>query len=145
MVTIDDDIYEAALCQARATGQRLGRVLSEMVRQALQPDSHRMSAARRGRRFAAFDVPPDAPDRRRRGRRGGHTLTGGWWSSGSVICLVLAGATCQRGAGGLPGTGSPAGTSLPNGRRRIGSPSGGNCDRSTWLTACSPLPAGRMR
>ena len=59
-VTIDDDIYEAALSQARATGQRLGRVLSDMARQALQPDPHRIAAARRGRRFAAFDVPADA-------------------------------------------------------------------------------------
>ena len=59
-VTIDDDIHEAALSQARATGQRLGRVLSDMARQALQPDSHERQSARRGRRFAAFDVPPDA-------------------------------------------------------------------------------------
>ena len=58
-VTLDDDIYEAAVSHARATGQRLGRVLSDMARQALQPDSHARSAARRARRFAAFDVPAD--------------------------------------------------------------------------------------
>lgn len=59
-VTIDDDIYEAALSQARASGKRLGRVLSDMARQALQPDSGRRPTARRGKRFAAFHVPPDA-------------------------------------------------------------------------------------
>ena len=59
-VTLDDDVYEAALSHARATGQRLGRVLSDMARQALPPDSHRGAAARGGRRFATFDVPPDA-------------------------------------------------------------------------------------
>ena len=31
-----------------------------MARQALQPDPHRIAAARRGRRFATFDVPADA-------------------------------------------------------------------------------------
>ena len=36
-VTLDDDVYEAALSQARATDQRLGRVLSDMARKALQP------------------------------------------------------------------------------------------------------------
>jgi len=45
-VTIDDDVYEAALANARATGRRLGVVLSEMARASLQ----------RGR-FAMFDVP----------------------------------------------------------------------------------------
>ena len=59
-VTLDDDIHEAALSRARATGQSLGRVLSDMARQALQPDSHRRPAARPGGRFAAFDVPADA-------------------------------------------------------------------------------------
>ena len=40
----------------------------------------------------------------------------------------------QRGGGPSPG-----------GRRGIGSPRGGSCDGSIWLTACSPVPAGRMR
>lgn len=34
-VTLDDDVYEAALSHARATGQRLGRVLSDMSRPAM--------------------------------------------------------------------------------------------------------------
>ena len=59
-VTLDDDVYEAALSHARATGQRLGRVLSDMARQALQPDRRQGPAVRRGGRFAAFDVHPDA-------------------------------------------------------------------------------------
>ena len=59
-VTIDDDVYEAALCQARATGQRLGRVLSDMARQALQPARRGDGTAGRGGRFPAFDVSADA-------------------------------------------------------------------------------------
>lgn len=54
-VTLDDDVYEAALSHARATGRRLGQVLSDMARQSLaaEPPPQR----KRGRRFAAFDVP----------------------------------------------------------------------------------------
>lgn len=57
-VTIDNDVYEAALSVAKSTGRRLGEVLSEMARTALQRQPPRR---RRGRRFATFDVPPDAP------------------------------------------------------------------------------------
>ncbi len=57
-VTLDDDIYEAALCQARATGQRLGRVLSDMARKALMPDPQPLREAQRRGRFPAFEVPP---------------------------------------------------------------------------------------
>lgn len=57
-VTLDDDIHEAALSQARATGQRLGKVLSDMARCALE---HEPTERGRGRRFAAFEVPPDTP------------------------------------------------------------------------------------
>jgi hypothetical protein len=55
-VTIDDDVYEAAAANAKATGRRLGLVLSEMARTALesrQPSSPRKQRAR----FAAFEVP----------------------------------------------------------------------------------------
>lgn len=55
-VTIDDDIYEAALANARATGRRLGRVLSDMARVALQPQPAPPSRRKRAR-FATFDVP----------------------------------------------------------------------------------------
>lgn len=59
-VTLDDDVYEAALSQARATGQRLGRVLSDMARQALQPGPPPRRRSRRAR-FATFEVPPGTP------------------------------------------------------------------------------------
>jgi hypothetical protein len=52
-LTIDDDVYEAAVAKARATGRTLGRVISEMARGALEP--RRRSPARK--RFATFDVP----------------------------------------------------------------------------------------
>ncbi|MEA2236632.1 MAG: hypothetical protein QOC81_1356 [Thermoanaerobaculia bacterium] len=55
-VTIDDDIYEAALANARATGRRLGQVLSDMARKALEPQRNVPSRKRRTR-FASFDVP----------------------------------------------------------------------------------------
>jgi hypothetical protein len=57
-VTIDDDVYEAAQAQARASGRRLGRVLSDMARQALEPGPPRR--ARRRRRFASFELPEGA-------------------------------------------------------------------------------------
>jgi len=53
-VTLDDDVYEAALAHARSTGKRLGQVLSEMARVALLP----APPSRRARtRFASFEVP----------------------------------------------------------------------------------------
>jgi hypothetical protein len=55
-VTIDDDVYEAALANARATGRRLGRVLSDMARAALHPQPSPPSRRKR-ERFATFDVP----------------------------------------------------------------------------------------
>lgn len=55
-VTLDDDVYEAAQARAQATGRPLGRVLSEMARQALRssPPSSRRS------RFPVFEVPANA-------------------------------------------------------------------------------------
>jgi hypothetical protein len=55
-VTIDDDVYEAALANARATGRRLGRVLSDMARTALSPQQTPLKRGKRTR-FATFDVP----------------------------------------------------------------------------------------
>jgi hypothetical protein len=54
-VTIDDDVYEAAVANAQATGRRLGQVLSEMARTALEP--RQPSPRKRRSRFATFDVP----------------------------------------------------------------------------------------
>jgi hypothetical protein len=58
-ITLDDDVYRAALHLARSTGQRLGKVLSELARRGLRPESN---VVRTGKsRFPAFKVPPDAP------------------------------------------------------------------------------------
>ena len=54
-VTIDDDVYEAALANARATGRRLGRVLSDMARAALS--QQKTPPTRKRTRFATFNVP----------------------------------------------------------------------------------------
>jgi hypothetical protein len=60
-VTIDDDVFEAAQAHSQATGKRLGKVLSEMARQALLPAPRGSATKRRGKgRFAAFEVPADA-------------------------------------------------------------------------------------
>jgi len=57
-VTLDDDVYEAAQALAQATGKRLGRVLSEMARQAFKPPGQRSKrAAKRISRFPVFEVP----------------------------------------------------------------------------------------
>jgi hypothetical protein len=58
-VTLDKDIYEAAMHLSRTSGQRLGKVISTLARRGLKPAA---SPARRAtRRFAAFDVPANAP------------------------------------------------------------------------------------
>jgi hypothetical protein len=60
-VTLDDDVYEAARAHAQATGKRLGRVLSEMARQALEPSEPSKRPAKvRGSRFPVFEVPANA-------------------------------------------------------------------------------------
>jgi hypothetical protein len=56
-VTLDDDVYEAAQAQARATGKRLGRVLSEMARQTLKPSRRSRQSVKRTSRFPVFEVP----------------------------------------------------------------------------------------
>ena len=60
-VNLDDDVYEAALDRARATGRPLGRVLSDMARQPLPAEPWAPVSRAGAERFAAFDVPPDAP------------------------------------------------------------------------------------
>lgn len=60
-LTLDDDVYEAALAHARATGKRLGRVVSEMARQALHPSPVRPRRRRGKARFPCFALPPNAP------------------------------------------------------------------------------------
>jgi hypothetical protein len=61
-VTLDDDVYEAARARARATGQKLGRVLSEMARQAIQKSGRgaKPSTTKGTSRFPVFEVPAGA-------------------------------------------------------------------------------------
>jgi len=54
-LTLDDDVYEAAQAHAQATGKRLGRVLSDMARQALEPSVR--PSAKVASRFPVFEVP----------------------------------------------------------------------------------------
>ncbi|HTT60639.1 MAG TPA: hypothetical protein VMG35_02315 [Bryobacteraceae bacterium] len=59
-VTLDDDVYAAAMHLANASGERLGKVLSKLARRGLAPPRATLPK-KRGRRFPTFDVPPDAP------------------------------------------------------------------------------------
>src|SRR3954451_22421621 len=61
-LTLDDDVYEAARARARATGKRLGRVLSEMARESLQSSRPRpRPPAKKTARFPVFEVPEGTP------------------------------------------------------------------------------------
>jgi hypothetical protein len=57
-VTLDKDVYEAAMHLSRATGRRLGKVLSELARRGLKS---RAALPQKKSRFPVFDVPSDAP------------------------------------------------------------------------------------
>jgi hypothetical protein len=58
-ITLDQDVYEAALSLSRTSGRRLGRVLSELARRGLAPPA---TPRRRGKaRFPVFEVPANAP------------------------------------------------------------------------------------
>jgi hypothetical protein len=59
-VTLDDDVYAAAMHLAGASGERLGKVLSKLARRGLAPPPP-PSPRKAARRFPTFDVPPDAP------------------------------------------------------------------------------------
>jgi hypothetical protein len=56
-VTLDDDVYEAAVAHSRATGKRLGKVLSEMARHALRAPGPPRRRSGKKPRFASFVVP----------------------------------------------------------------------------------------
>ena len=58
-VTLDDDVYQAALHLSRVSGERLGKVLSTLLRRGLSPGTP--AARKSSRRFPAFDLPPGAP------------------------------------------------------------------------------------
>ena len=58
-VTLDEDVYEAAVHLSRVSGERLGKVISKLARRALESKD---SPARRGRRrFPTFEVSPGTP------------------------------------------------------------------------------------
>jgi hypothetical protein len=56
-VTLDDDVYQAAVHLSRVSGERLGKTLSTLVRRGLSP---RAPVKTGPRRFPTFDVPPGA-------------------------------------------------------------------------------------
>ena len=58
-ITVDDDVYEAAVHLSRSSGERLGKVLSTLARRGLKPAD--TPAGRSARRFPTFEVPPNAP------------------------------------------------------------------------------------
>ncbi len=58
-VTLDRDVYEAAMHLSRVSGRRLGKVLSELARRGLGRGAP--AVAGRKRRFPVFKVPSDAP------------------------------------------------------------------------------------
>ena len=58
-VTLDDDIYETVLHLSQVSGERLGKVLSDLARQALRPS--KPDTRRAARRFPVFEVPPNTP------------------------------------------------------------------------------------
>lgn len=58
-ITLDDEAYEAAVTLARTSGQRLGAVISQLIRRAVQTPER--PQARRGKRFPTFEVPHGTP------------------------------------------------------------------------------------
>jgi hypothetical protein len=58
-VTLDDDVYQAAMHLSRTSGERLGKVLSTLARRGLKPAE--APARRSKRRFPSFDIPANAP------------------------------------------------------------------------------------
>jgi hypothetical protein len=55
-VTLDEDIYAAAVSVSRLSGERLGKVLSRMARRGLEQKN---APRRKGqRRFPIFDISP---------------------------------------------------------------------------------------
>ena len=58
-VTLDNDVYQAALHLSRASGERLGKTLSTLIRRGLMPS--KPPKKKKSHRFPTFDVPPGAP------------------------------------------------------------------------------------
>jgi hypothetical protein len=58
-VSLDGDIYDAAMHISQSSGQRLGKVLSDLARRGLNQSSVPVKKGRA--RFPVFSVPADAP------------------------------------------------------------------------------------
>ncbi len=58
-VTLDNDAYEAAVTLAKTSGMRLGEVISQLIRRAIQVPERRPQKSRR--RLPTFDVPHGTP------------------------------------------------------------------------------------
>jgi hypothetical protein len=58
-VTLDEDVYEAAVHLSRVSGERLGKVLSRLARCGLKRAE--FPARHDAHRFPVFDVPASAP------------------------------------------------------------------------------------
>jgi hypothetical protein len=58
-LTLDDDVYEAALQFSKSSGEGLGKVVSKLVRRGLQPSPPVKKS--KNHRFPVFDVAPGTP------------------------------------------------------------------------------------
>jgi len=58
-VTLDVDAYEIAVALAKSSGKRLGQVISDLIRRAVQKPQ--VPAHKGGKRFPTFEVPPGTP------------------------------------------------------------------------------------
>ena len=58
-LTLDDDVYDAAMHLSRLSGERFGKVVSKLIRRGLTPPKPPLR--RKSRRFPTFDVPSNAP------------------------------------------------------------------------------------
>ncbi len=57
-VTLDDEAYEAAVTLAKTSGKRLGQVISDLIRRAVQKPQG--NTTRDAKRFPTFEVSPRA-------------------------------------------------------------------------------------
>jgi hypothetical protein len=58
-VTLDDEACETAATLAKTSGKRLGQVISDLIRRAVQKSPG--PVPRGGKRFPVFEVPPGTP------------------------------------------------------------------------------------
>lgn len=56
-ITLDDEAYEAALTLAKSSGMRLGDVISQLIRRAMQTPE--LPKPQKGKRFPTFQIPPE--------------------------------------------------------------------------------------